>query len=201
MHQNQSPAIACTLSTDQQQRCAQAYRLGLFSHVEEVRERDDGYSLRFSWHADRVRQLGEFLAIESSCCSFLDHSVEIPRGKQHVWLHLAGPDEARVVLQEELQQLLPSHRIPQVFGPVVEKTADAVNKTRVTWTRAGLSSIGVAAALCCLAPAIGLSTIAVGSAWFVDATLASILTTVVGAVAFAGWKYTRGKSRRRSKCC
>src|SRR5690606_2290716 len=109
MHQNQSPAIACTLSTVEQQRCAEACRLALFSHVEEVRERDDGYSLRFSWHADRVRQLGEFLALESACCSFLDHSVEIPRGKQHVWLHLSGAPEARSVLKEELQPLLPAH--------------------------------------------------------------------------------------------
>lgn len=111
MNATPSIPIACELSPDEQRRHAEAYRSGLFSHVDEVRERRGGYSLRFPWKPEIVRELGEFVAVDSSCCSFLDHGVEVPRGKQVVWLHLTGPDEAQGALKQEIDALVPAqHR-------------------------------------------------------------------------------------------
>lgn len=197
MQQNQT-AIACTLSPDEQQRCMEGYRSGLFSHVEEVRERQDGYSLRFPWQSERVRQLGEFLAVESACCSFLSHSVEIPGGRHSIWLHLTGPEEARAVLQGELQALLPSHLRSERIAPQTDDASVIQGNWRTRYTRAGLSGLGVGAVLCCLAPLIGLSTLAIASGWLLDVTLGVLLTFGLGAVVV---NYLRRRNQDGSKCC
>ena len=125
MEQKPSIPIACELSEQEQKRCANAYRAGLFSSVEEVRERPGGYALRFAWAPERVRELGDFLALETSCCSFSDHSLDIPRGKEVIWLHLSGPDEAREVLTKEIELLLPPHISLPSGGTVTRASGSA----------------------------------------------------------------------------
>jgi hypothetical protein len=107
MQETRNVPFACELPEDEQLRCAEAYRLGLFAHVDQLREREGGYSLGFRWDQQRIQQLGEFLAVDSACCAFLDHSLDIPRGKDLVWLHLTGPDGARDVLRDELRRIVP----------------------------------------------------------------------------------------------
>lgn len=174
-------------------RCAEASRSTLLPHVEEIREPPGGYSLRFAWQPARIRELGEFVALDSSCCSFLDYGVEVPRGKQFVWLHLTCPDEARAAFKKELEGLLPTH----LWVPAKRPKVWAL-KRRLGWAAAGLSGVGLTAALCCAAPAVlGLFTVAAGGAWFVDATIALLLTL---GVAIAWWRYFRGASPGQKEC-
>ncbi len=134
MHTTQPIPIACNLPRDEQVRRAEIYKSGLFSQVQEVRERAGGYSLRFPWQPELIRELGEFLTQESACCSFLDHSVAIPRGKQVVWLHLEGPDEARPLLRQELAALVPTALAARGKGP--PSPAGRSNLTAATRTAA-----------------------------------------------------------------
>lgn len=114
MSRDHFPAVVCNLSAGEQLRCGKLYRSRLFSQVDEIRTREGGYSLRFSWAPERIRDLGEFLTIDSSCCSFFDHSLEIPRGKRLIWLHITGPEEAQAMLTQEVEQLVP----PTVAMPI-----------------------------------------------------------------------------------
>lgn len=191
MNQRQSIHIACELPEHEQQRCADTYKSGLFSHVEDVRDRSGGYSLRFAWNPERVRELGEFLAVESSCCSFLDHSVEIPRGKGVIWLHLTGPDDARPVLMKELEPLLPRHISLPTGGTVTRAS-------RGRLAAFGVSGVGLAAVLCCAAPAVGVAAVSTAGAWFIDSALA--LSLAFGLVALA-WTYFRRRAERQVDCC
>ncbi len=194
MKQTDQPPIACELSAEEQQRYANAYKSGLFSHVEEVRAQRDGYSFRFAWRPERIRELCEFIELDSSCCSFLDHSVEVPRGKQLIWLHITGPRDAAALLQQEVEQLLPQHlKLPT--SPV--GSSPAIRRRR--WAGTGLSGIGLAAGLCCIAPLVGLSSIAVGSAWLIDGLLALLI--VLGLAAIAWWKYARRRAASGASCC
>lgn len=191
MNQNQSIPIACELPEDEQKRCADAYRSGLFSHVDDVRKRPSGYSLRFSWSPDRVREIGEFLALDSSCCSFLDHSMDIPKGKESIWLHLTASDEAQDVLRREVELLLPT----SLRLPGEENRARA---TRFRWRTIGASGFGLAAVLCCAVPAAGALAIAGIGAWFVDSLPALGLIAGIGLLV---WLYFGRLTRRRASCC
>ncbi len=191
MNQTRSIPIACELPEDEQKRCADAYRSGLFSHVDDVRKRPGGYSLRFSWSADRVRELGEFLALDSSCCSFLDHSVEIPRGKESIWLHLTASDEAQDVLKKEIERLLPT----PLGLPGEENLAPP---TRFRWGTIGASGVGLAAVLCCVAPAAVALAFAGMGAWFVDSWPALGLIAGIGLLV---WVYSRRRAQRKASCC
>lgn len=115
LNRDRSAAVVCDLSAAEQLRCGKMYRSGLFSQVQEVRTRPGGYSLQFSWGPERIRDLGEFLTIDSSCCSFLDHSIEIPRGKLLIWLHITGPEEAQALLKQEIDQLVPRKTATPIF--------------------------------------------------------------------------------------
>lgn len=192
MTESEAQAIACDLPQAEQERLASAYKAGLFSHVEEVREKADGYSLRFSWEAERVRELGEFLAVETSCCSFLDHSVEVPRGKEHIWLHFTGTAEAKALLKPELERLVPAE------VAVSSESSERRVGRGLKFASFGLSGVGLAALVCCAAPFLGVTALAAASAWFIDATLAVVLMFGVGIVL---WSYWRRSAARRKECC
>lgn len=191
MNETRSIPIACELPEQEQKRCTDAYRSGLFSNVDAVRKRPGGYSLRFSWSPDRVRELGEFLALDSSCCSFLDHSVEIPRGKESIWLHLTASEEAQDVLKKEIELLLPT----PLSLPGEEKLARA---TRFRWGTIGASGFGLAAVLCCAAPAVGALALAGMGAWFVDSLPA---LGVIAGIGLLVWLYSSRRAQRRANCC
>lgn len=191
MNETRSIPIACELPEHEQKRCADAYRSGLFLHVDDVRKRPGGYSLRFRWSPDRVRELGEFLALDSSCCSFLDHSIEIPRGKESVWLHLTAPNEAQDVLRKEIELLLPA----RLRLPGEENLARA---TRFRWGTVGVSGVGLAAVLCCVAPAAVALALAGMGAWFVDSLPALGLIAGIGLLV---WLYSSRRAQRRANCC
>lgn len=191
MNESRSIPIACELPELEQKRCADACRAGLFSHVDEVRKRPGGYSLRFSWSSDRVRELGEFLALDSSCCSFLDHSIEIPRGKDSIWLHLTAPNEAQDVLRNEIKLLLPARlQLPS--------EENLVRATRFRWGTVGASGVGLAAVLCCVAPAAVALAFAGMGAWFIDSWPALGLVAGIGLLI---WLYTSRRAQRKANCC
>jgi hypothetical protein len=191
MNQTQSIPIACELSEEEQKRALDAYKSGLFSHVEEVRQRPGGYSLRFTWGSDRIRELSDFVALDSSCCSFLDHGMEIPRGKKEIWLHITGPTEARDVLRSELALLLPE-------GLSLPLGGTPARTVRFGWGALGASGVGLLAILCCAAPAIGVFALAMFGAWFVPSSLVFGLTAGLGVLA---WVVLRRRGKHKSMCC
>ena len=73
----------------------------LLAGVQETRELENGFALRFVNEAGRLGQLTEFIERESRCCPFLNFSLEVLPEQGPVWLRLTGPAGAKEVLQAE----------------------------------------------------------------------------------------------------
>lgn len=91
--------VACELTVPEQAERRRQLRERLLDRVRELRELEDGYALRLDWSPDRLRRLGELLALESECCPFLRLTVRVEPGKERVWLELTGPPGTRALLR------------------------------------------------------------------------------------------------------
>ncbi len=84
--------IACVLTAltpEQRSREAVLLKEHLRS-IEQVRERDDGYSFRYSADVGLFSRMAELVAMEHRCCPFLDFQLEWSRGHDEPWLHVGG---------------------------------------------------------------------------------------------------------------
>ncbi len=193
MNQRTNIPVACTLTTSEQARASEAYKNGLFRHAIELRPREDGASLRFAWDANRIRELGEFLVVETSCCAFMDHWVEVPRGKQDIWLHFTWPEEAREAMREELRQILPAGL--EAKKPTSTKGRSRGSKSWLARAGVGFTGLGLLSLACCLAPALGMTALVAGGAGlmpFLDPIAGGALA--IGVALLVWWQLTRKKT-------
>lgn len=84
--------IACILTAldpDQRSREHALLREHLAS-VEEVKEREDGYSFRYRADIALFVRMAELVTLEHRCCPFLDLQLEWSRRQDAPWLHVTG---------------------------------------------------------------------------------------------------------------
>ncbi len=199
MNERTNLPIACTLSTLEQTRATDAYKAGLFRHATKFRPREHGASVCFDWNIERIDELGQFLAVETSCCAFMDHAVEFPRGKKHIWLHFTWPEEAGAGMRAELRAMLPPGIEADSPAPAEGRGGD----TRSWLARAGVgfTGIGLLSLACCVAPALGVTALAAGGASLI--TLVDPIAGAALAIAVAllvWWKLARRKTGQKT-CC
>jgi hypothetical protein len=65
------------------------------------KELADGYEFKFPATITSVRDIGEYLAYERACCSFLNMELHMPKDSDAVWLRLTGRDGVKDLLREE----------------------------------------------------------------------------------------------------
>ena len=65
--------------------------------AQEVVDRPDGYALRF--RADDYPAITQFIDNERRCCPFLRFVLEVPPGRDRLWLEITGPEGAKDVLR------------------------------------------------------------------------------------------------------
>lgn len=58
--------------------------------VEEVAEREDGYSFRYGPDVSLFARMAELVALEHRCCPFLDFQLEWRGADRPPWLHVGG---------------------------------------------------------------------------------------------------------------
>lgn len=73
----------------------------LFTELAEARrELDNGYA--FSFRADALESIAQFVVNERKCCPFLDFELTIGADDGPVQLRMTGPEGTREVLRSEL---------------------------------------------------------------------------------------------------
>jgi hypothetical protein len=93
-----SQPVACSLGADDlQKRLAAIAKIGADNLTD--RKLEDGcHVLRFSADAEVRKRLGEIVAAERECCSFLDLALVDDAGE--LVLTIGAPDEARPVADD-----------------------------------------------------------------------------------------------------
>ena len=90
--------IACTLSAARQATRRDELSSGLLTRVEAVEELESGYVLVFPDLPEVETIIGDFIAFEQGCCSFLDFVVTRPAGSRTIELALTGPAGTKELL-------------------------------------------------------------------------------------------------------
>lgn len=103
------PVFACDLtrlSAVERERLLQNCR-EIFAQPKEVKELPDGFALGFPEASPHlVSKIGEFIAYDRLCCSFLRHElVSEPHGGT-TWLRLTGEPGAKEFISADLTKLL-----------------------------------------------------------------------------------------------
>ncbi|MFW6079818.1 MAG: hypothetical protein ACODAE_09360 [Gemmatimonadota bacterium] len=100
--------IACRFSGDEAAARLGEMR-GLAEAVEEVRELDDGFALRYpggDGMPGRLRMLAGFIERERECCPFFRFELELEPERGPIWLRLRGRPGVKEYLERELADAL-----------------------------------------------------------------------------------------------
>jgi hypothetical protein len=98
------PALACNLGAmDVEQRERYPALLQLLSaDFMEAQKLENGYAFRHSSDAGVLVALAEYVSLERLCCPFFDFVTEVGRDGGEVWLRMTGPEGAREVLEDAM---------------------------------------------------------------------------------------------------
>ena len=77
----------------------------LFAAVQESRELENGFALRFPNHPNQLVQIASFIERESKCCPFLKFALEVEPSSGPVWLYISGEPGTKEFLRSELDQI------------------------------------------------------------------------------------------------
>ncbi len=84
--------VACTLSTPELHEREQTVLAKVRARVQEVRDLDSGYALRFDPEGAMLADLATLIELERQCCPFLRFEL---RGAPRERPHLAGAHRSR----------------------------------------------------------------------------------------------------------
>ena len=97
--------VACVLEAipETQRDLHESTSRALFTQFTESQELDNGYQFTFS--ADLLLPLAQFIALERLCCPFWDFALHIPPGSDQVVLTLSGGDGVKGFFAETYQEV------------------------------------------------------------------------------------------------
>lgn len=91
--------IACSLSAHEL-TTRKGENEGLLREIEEIKELEQGYTLRFAGNAERTQELLQFITQERACCPFFTFELRFEPQNGPVWLSLSGPDGTKGFIHE-----------------------------------------------------------------------------------------------------
>lgn len=91
--------IACSLSAREFAE-RQDENNGLLREIEEIKELEQGYALKFAGTTEQVQALLQFIARERACCPFFTFELRFEPQNGPVWLSLSGPEGTKSFIQE-----------------------------------------------------------------------------------------------------
>jgi len=77
----------------------------LIAAVQETRELENGFALRFLNRPGQLVQIAQFIERESQCCPFLKFNLEVGPSSGPIWLRIDGEPGTKEFLQAELAQI------------------------------------------------------------------------------------------------
>jgi hypothetical protein len=96
-------AVACKLTDRELRERKDTSLRKLLARVEEVKDLDSGYALRFPTDDSVLVDLVEVVRLERQCCPFLRFRIEVAPADGPIWLELAGPEGTRDFLRGLLE--------------------------------------------------------------------------------------------------
>lgn len=63
--------------------------------IQEVREREDGFSFRYPADPELLGRMAELVGLEHMCCPFLDFQLEWMGRAEAPWLHVTGGERIK----------------------------------------------------------------------------------------------------------
>ena len=94
--------VACALSTPELREREQTVLAKMRERVQEVRDLDSGYALRFAPEGAILADLATLIDLERQCCPFLRFELQVLPANGPVWLELTGPEGTRDFLRTVL---------------------------------------------------------------------------------------------------
>ena len=94
--------VACALSTPELREREQTVFAKVRARVQEVRDLDSGYALRFDPEDAVLADLATLIDLERQCCPFLRFELQVLPANGPVWLELSGPEGTRDFLRTVL---------------------------------------------------------------------------------------------------
>ncbi|HEX7183092.1 MAG TPA: hypothetical protein VF756_14715 [Thermoanaerobaculia bacterium] len=92
--------VACSLSDPELKEREAGTLRRVRERIEEVRELEAGYALRFAAEDGALEDLFEVIRLERKCCPFLRFGLVVPPGGEPVWLELTGPEGTKEFLRD-----------------------------------------------------------------------------------------------------
>ena len=103
----QDTEFACdltVLSEGEREQFASVTR-SLFAAVQETRDLENGFAIRFHNQPGQLMQIAQFIERESLCCPFLRFALEVEPAGGPLWLHITGAEGVKEFLLAELEQI------------------------------------------------------------------------------------------------
>ncbi len=97
-----NPPIACTLNDLELVERKETTLRYVLSFVEEVKELDTGYALRFPNASGLMEKLSEVVELESQCCAFLTFDLNLDPSERAIWLKMTGQEGTKKFLESML---------------------------------------------------------------------------------------------------
>lgn len=96
------PAVACTLTEEQEANRSQRVQSVLAANYEGAKERADGYTLLFDGTDESLSAVATFVSDELRCCSFAEYSIGVSPPYEKTRLTVTGPDGTKKLFREGL---------------------------------------------------------------------------------------------------
>ena len=91
--------VVCSLSTPELREREQTVLAKIRTRVQEVRDLDNGYALRFDPESATLSDLATLIDLERQCCPFLRFELQVLPASGPIWLKLTGPEGTRDFLR------------------------------------------------------------------------------------------------------
>ena len=94
--------VACSLPAPELREREATVLAKIRARVQEVKDLDSGYALRFDPEEALLADLATLIDLERQCCPFLRFGLEVLPANGPIWLELTGPEGTRELLRTVL---------------------------------------------------------------------------------------------------
>lgn len=93
-----TPPVACTLTESDRANRKTKFRTALLPLVQETKELDNGFALRFAPSDDVLLKLVDWVTVERQCCRFFRFRLTVEMDEGPFWFELTGPEGTKELL-------------------------------------------------------------------------------------------------------
>jgi hypothetical protein len=95
--------VVCSLTTPELREREATVLAKIRARVQEVKNADCGYALRFEPEGGLLADLATLIDLERQCCPFLRFHLQVLPANGPIWLELTGPEGTRDFLRTILE--------------------------------------------------------------------------------------------------